>query len=100
MVQNANLKDNTYSTSIGSYSSFFSSEINTVDVCKKNDLRNAQSEVSLLDDSTWYKRIKICKSFERIEIVNGRREKTAMNFIDDFEKFVEGGISFSIVACG
>ncbi|KAL0226787.1 hypothetical protein P9112_014111 [Eukaryota sp. TZLM1-RC] len=42
-------------------------DVVTVDVCKKNALRNAQSEVSPLDDSELCRRNKICKSFKRIE---------------------------------
>ncbi|KAL0206347.1 hypothetical protein P9112_001654 [Eukaryota sp. TZLM1-RC] len=72
----------------------------TVDVCKKNALRNTQSEVSVLDDSELYKRKKYANPLKELKHVRhveyqicpfaitlyGRLGKTAMNFIDDFEK--------------
>ncbi|KAL0205864.1 hypothetical protein P9112_001171 [Eukaryota sp. TZLM1-RC] len=42
-------------------------DVVTVDVCKKNALKNAQSEVSSLDDSELYKRKKYANPLKRIE---------------------------------
>ncbi|KAL0206343.1 hypothetical protein P9112_001650 [Eukaryota sp. TZLM1-RC] len=75
----------------------------TVDVCKKNALRNTQSEVSVLDDSELYKRKKYANPLKELKHVRhveyqicpfaitlyGRLGKTAMNFIDDFENLVK-----------
>ncbi|KAL0211141.1 hypothetical protein P9112_009439 [Eukaryota sp. TZLM1-RC] len=74
-----------------------------LDVCKKNALKNAQSEVSPLDDSELYKRKKYANPLKELKHVRhvdyqicpfaislyGRLGKTAMNFIDDFENHVE-----------
>ncbi|KAL0224452.1 hypothetical protein P9112_003842 [Eukaryota sp. TZLM1-RC] len=76
-------------------------DVVTVDVCMKNALRNAQSEVSLLDDLELYKRKKHTNPLKELKHVRhvdyhiwpfaislyGRLGKTAMNFIDDFEDF-------------
>ncbi|KAL0204768.1 hypothetical protein P9112_000075 [Eukaryota sp. TZLM1-RC] len=75
----------------------------SVDVCKKNALKNAQSEVSPLDDSKLYKRKKYANPLKELKHVRhvdyqirpfaislyGRLGKTAMNFIDDFENLVK-----------
>ncbi|KAL0206130.1 hypothetical protein P9112_001437 [Eukaryota sp. TZLM1-RC] len=75
----------------------------TVDVCKKNALKNAQSEVSPLDDSELYKRKKYANPLKELKHVRhvdyqicpfaislyGRLGKTALNFIDDFENLVK-----------
>ncbi|KAL0204719.1 hypothetical protein P9112_000026 [Eukaryota sp. TZLM1-RC] len=42
-------------------------DVVTVDVCKKNALKNAQSEVSPLDDSELYKRKNMQNPLKRIE---------------------------------
>ncbi|KAL0210135.1 hypothetical protein P9112_010219 [Eukaryota sp. TZLM1-RC] len=78
-------------------------DVVTVDVCKKNALKNAQSEVSPLDDSELYKRKKYANPLKELKHVRhvdyqirpfaislyGRLGKTAMNFIDDFENLVK-----------
>ncbi|KAL0206070.1 hypothetical protein P9112_001377 [Eukaryota sp. TZLM1-RC] len=78
-------------------------DVVTVDVCKKNALRNAQSEVSPLDDSELYKRKKYANPLKELKHVRhvdyqicpfaislyGRLGKTALNFIDDFENLVK-----------
>ncbi|KAL0206154.1 hypothetical protein P9112_001461 [Eukaryota sp. TZLM1-RC] len=78
-------------------------DVVTVDVCKKNALRNAQSEVSPLDDSELYKRKKYANPLKELKHVRhvdyqicpfaislyGRLGNTAMNFIDDFENLVK-----------
>ncbi|KAL0216256.1 hypothetical protein P9112_008450 [Eukaryota sp. TZLM1-RC] len=61
-------------------------DVVTVDVCKKNALKNAQSEVSPLDDSELYKHNQICPFAISLY---GRLGKTALNFIDDFENLVK-----------
>ncbi|KAL0209117.1 hypothetical protein P9112_011704 [Eukaryota sp. TZLM1-RC] len=78
-------------------------DVVTVDVCKKNALKNAQSEVSPLDDSELYKRKKYANPLKELKHVRhvdyqicpfaislyGRLGKTALNFIDDFENLVK-----------
>ncbi|KAL0204746.1 hypothetical protein P9112_000053 [Eukaryota sp. TZLM1-RC] len=78
-------------------------DVVTVDVCKKNALKNAQSEVSPLDDSELYKRKKYANPLKELKHVRhvdyqicpfaislySRLGKTAMNFIDDFENLVK-----------
>ncbi|KAL0209058.1 hypothetical protein P9112_011645 [Eukaryota sp. TZLM1-RC] len=78
-------------------------DVVTVDVCKKNALKNAQSEVSPLDDSELYKGKKYANSLKELKHVRhvdyqncpfaislyGRLGKTALNFIDDFENLVK-----------
>ncbi|KAL0205858.1 hypothetical protein P9112_001165 [Eukaryota sp. TZLM1-RC] len=78
-------------------------DVVTVDVCKKNALKNAQSEVSPLDDSELYKRKKYANPLKELKHVrhvdyqicpfaislHGRLGKTALNFIDDFENLVK-----------
>ncbi|KAL0211129.1 hypothetical protein P9112_009427 [Eukaryota sp. TZLM1-RC] len=78
-------------------------DVVTVDVCKKNALKNAQSEVSPLDDSELYKRKKYANPLKELKHVchvdcqicpfaislYGRLGKTALNFIDDFENLVK-----------
>ncbi|KAL0211171.1 hypothetical protein P9112_009469 [Eukaryota sp. TZLM1-RC] len=78
-------------------------DVVTVDVCKKNALKNAQSEVSPLDDSELYKRKKYANPVKELKHVRhvdyqicpfaislyGRLGNTAMNFIDDFENLVK-----------
>ncbi|KAL0216263.1 hypothetical protein P9112_008447 [Eukaryota sp. TZLM1-RC] len=78
-------------------------DVVTVDVCKKNALKNAQSEVSPLDDSELYKRKKYANPLKKLKHVRhvdnqicpfaislyGRLGKTALNFIDDFENLVK-----------
>ncbi|KAL0227369.1 hypothetical protein P9112_014693 [Eukaryota sp. TZLM1-RC] len=78
-------------------------DVVTVDVCKKNALKNAQSEVSPLDDSELYKRKKYANPLKELKHVRhvdyqicpfaislyGRLGNTAMNFIDDFENLVK-----------
>ncbi|KAL0216274.1 hypothetical protein P9112_008458 [Eukaryota sp. TZLM1-RC] len=72
-------------------------------ILKKNALKNAQSEVSPLDDSELYKRKKYANPLKELKHVRhvdyqicpfaislyGRLGKTAMNFIDDFENLVK-----------
>ncbi|KAL0211113.1 hypothetical protein P9112_009411 [Eukaryota sp. TZLM1-RC] len=78
-------------------------DVVTVDVCKKNALKNAHSEVSPLDDSELYKRKKYANPLKELKHVRhvdyqicpfaislyGRLGKTALNFIDDFENLVK-----------
>ncbi|KAL0214932.1 hypothetical protein P9112_007116 [Eukaryota sp. TZLM1-RC] len=78
-------------------------DVVTVDVCKKNVLKNAQSEVSPLDDSELYKWKKYANPLKELKHVRhvdyqicpfaislyGRLGKTALNFIDDFENLVK-----------
>ncbi|KAL0222762.1 hypothetical protein P9112_002152 [Eukaryota sp. TZLM1-RC] len=75
----------------------------TVDVCKKNALKHAQSELFPLNDSELYKRKKYANPLKELKHVRhvdyqicpfaislyGRLGKTAMNFIDDFENLVK-----------
>ncbi|KAL0226244.1 hypothetical protein P9112_013568 [Eukaryota sp. TZLM1-RC] len=63
-------------------------DVVTVDVCKKNALKNAQSEVSPLmtPNCTNGKNYQICPFAISLY---GRLGKTALNFIDDFENLVK-----------
>ncbi|KAL0208366.1 hypothetical protein P9112_010953 [Eukaryota sp. TZLM1-RC] len=78
-----------------------------LDVCKKNALKNAQSEVSSLDDSELYKRKKYANPLKELKHVRhvdyqicpfaislyGCLGKTALNVIDDFENLVKRRMS-------
>ncbi|KAL0226448.1 hypothetical protein P9112_013772 [Eukaryota sp. TZLM1-RC] len=74
-----------------------------LDVCKKNALKNARSELSFLDDSKLYKMKKFANPLKELKHVRhvdyqicpfavslyGCYGKTAINFIHDFEKLVK-----------
>ncbi|KAL0210184.1 hypothetical protein P9112_010268 [Eukaryota sp. TZLM1-RC] len=78
-------------------------DVVTVDVCKKNALKNAQSEVSPLmtpnctNGKKYANPLKELKHVRHVDYqicpfaisLYGRLGKTAMNFIDDFENLVK-----------
>ncbi|KAL0226881.1 hypothetical protein P9112_014205 [Eukaryota sp. TZLM1-RC] len=106
---NENVKDSTYGKRradvvVSSFDDVLNVvDVVTVDVCKKNALKNAQSEISALDYSELYKHEKYAnplKEFKHVRHVYhqicpfaisfyGHLEKTAMNLIDDGEIHIQ-----------